>query len=45
MGLVEVLSAAFVSSTMRDVFAFGILIVVLLVKPGGILGSSAQEKV
>jgi len=45
MGLVEVLSAAFVSSTMRDAFAFGILILVLLVKPGGILGSSTQEKV
>jgi len=45
MGLVEVLSAAYISSTMRDVFAFGILILVLLVKPGGILGSSAQEKV
>jgi branched-chain amino acid transport system permease protein len=45
MGLVEVLSAAFVSSTMRDAFAFGILILVLLVKPAGILGSSTQEKV
>jgi branched-chain amino acid transport system permease protein len=45
MGLVEVLSAAFVSSTLRDAFAFGILILVLLVKPGGILGSSTQEKV
>ena len=45
MGLVEVLSAAFVSSTMRDAFAFGILILVLLFKPAGILGSSSQEKV
>jgi branched-chain amino acid transport system permease protein len=45
MGLVEMLSAAFVSSTMRDAFAFGILILVLLFKPAGILGSSTQEKV
>jgi len=45
LGVVEVLAAAFVSSTMRDVFAFGILILVLLVKPTGILGGPSQEKV
>lgn len=45
LGVVEVLAAAFVSSTMRDVFAFGILILVLLVKPTGIFGGPAQEKV
>ncbi|MBP6875242.1 MAG: branched-chain amino acid ABC transporter permease [Candidatus Eisenbacteria bacterium] len=45
LGVVEVLAAAFVSSTMRDVFAFGILILVLLVKPTGIMGGSSQEKV
>ncbi|MFH1143065.1 MAG: branched-chain amino acid ABC transporter permease [Candidatus Eisenbacteria bacterium] len=45
MGVVEVLSAAFVSSTMRDAFAFGILILVLLVKPTGILGGPGKEKV
>ena len=45
LGVVEVLAAAFVSSTMRDVFAFGILILVLLVKPTGILGGSSREKV
>ncbi len=45
MGVVEVLSAAFVSSTMRDAFAFGILILVLLFKPTGLLGGPGQEKV
>ncbi len=45
MGVVEVMSAAFVSSTLRDAFAFGILILVLLFKPAGILGKSGPEKV
>jgi branched-chain amino acid transport system permease protein len=45
MGVVEVMSAAFVSSTLRDAFAFGILILVLLFKPTGILGKPGQEKV
>ncbi|MEW6686941.1 MAG: branched-chain amino acid ABC transporter permease [Candidatus Edwardsbacteria bacterium] len=45
MGVVEVLSSAFVSSTLRDAVAFGILILVLLVKPTGILGKPAVEKV
>jgi branched-chain amino acid transport system permease protein len=45
MGTVEVLSAAFISSTMRDVFAFGILILVLLLRPAGLLGKPGIEKV
>ncbi len=45
MGVVEVLSAAFISSTMRDVFAFGILILVLIIRPAGLLGKSGIEKV
>ncbi|MDH5187080.1 MAG: branched-chain amino acid ABC transporter permease, partial [candidate division WOR-3 bacterium] len=45
MGVVEVMTAAFVSSTLRDAVAFGILIIVLLIKPTGILGKPAAEKV
>ncbi|MEO0093278.1 MAG: branched-chain amino acid ABC transporter permease [candidate division WOR-3 bacterium] len=45
MGVVEVLTAAFVSSTLRDAVAFAILIIVLLIKPTGILGKPATEKV
>lgn len=45
MGVVEVLSAAFISSTLRDVFAFGILILVLLLRPTGLLGKPGIEKV
>lgn len=45
MGAVESLSSSFISSSLRDAIAFGILIVVLLVKPTGILGKSETEKV
>jgi branched-chain amino acid transport system permease protein len=45
MGVVEVLSAAFVSSTMRDAIAFTVLILVLLVRPVGLLGKGGTEKV
>jgi len=45
MGTVETFTSAYVSSTLRDAVAFGILIVVLLVRPAGILGKPAREKV
>ncbi|MHB0884479.1 MAG: branched-chain amino acid ABC transporter permease [Bacillota bacterium] len=45
MGEVDVLSAAYLSSRLRDVFSFSILILVLLVKPSGLLGKSGPEKV
>ncbi len=45
MGTVETFTSAYVSSTLRDAVAFGILIVVLLVRPAGILGRPAREKV
>ncbi len=45
MGLTESLVTALISSTWRDAIAFGLLIVILLVKPSGILGKSTREKV
>jgi branched-chain amino acid transport system permease protein len=45
MGQVDVLSAAFVSSQFRDAIGFSILILVLLVRPTGLLGSRQPEKV
>jgi branched-chain amino acid transport system permease protein len=45
MGSVETMSSAFVSSTLRDAIAFSILIIVLLVKPTGIMGKKGTEKV
>ncbi|MGQ9678547.1 MAG: branched-chain amino acid ABC transporter permease [bacterium] len=45
MGIVEKLTEVYISSTLRDAAAFAILIVVLLVRPSGILGKHEQEKV
>jgi branched-chain amino acid transport system permease protein len=45
MGVVETTSSAFISSTMRDAVAFSILIIVLIVKPSGLLGRKGTEKV
>ncbi len=45
MGTVETMCSAYISSTMRDAIAFSILIIVLLVKPTGILGTRETEKV
>jgi hypothetical protein len=44
VAVVESLSAGFVSGTYKDVYAFILLIVVLLVKPSGILGVEAKLK-
>jgi branched-chain amino acid transport system permease protein len=44
MGQAEVLSAAYISTPMRDAIAFAILIIVLLIKPTGIFGEKQGEK-
>ena len=44
VGVVESLGAGFVSGTYKDIFAFILLIVVLMVKPSGILGVAAKVK-
>jgi branched-chain amino acid transport system permease protein len=45
LGIVESLGTTFISSTYKDVIAFVILIVVLIVRPWGILGRRKPEKV
>ena len=45
LGIIEVLGKAYISSQMSDAIVFAVLIVVLLVKPTGILGKNIQEKV
>jgi branched-chain amino acid transport system permease protein len=45
MGQSETLTAAYLSSTYRDGIAFLLLILVLLLRPTGILGISRAEKV
>ena len=45
LGVIENLSRAYISSEMADAIVFGVLIVVLLVRPTGILGKKINEKV
>lgn len=45
LGIIEILSKAYISSQLADAIVFAVLIVVLLVKPTGILGKNIQEKV
>ena len=45
LGVIEILGRAYISSQMADAIVFAVLIVVLLVKPTGLLGKKIQEKV
>lgn len=45
MGLSEEMVVAYLSSTYRDALAFGILIVILIFRPAGLLGKYSAEKV
>jgi branched-chain amino acid transport system permease protein len=45
MGIAEVMVVGYISPTLRDAIAFVILIVILLVRPSGLLGSRVSEKV
>ncbi|MFE8602745.1 branched-chain amino acid ABC transporter permease [Archangium violaceum] len=45
LGLVEEFVVGYAASTWRDAVAFGFLILVLLVRPGGLFGRVAAEKV
>ena len=45
LGVIEAMVSGFLSSTFRDAAAFGILILVLLFKPSGLLGKNRREKV
>lgn len=45
LGVIENLSKAYISAQLSDAIVFAVLIVVLLVKPTGILGKKISEKV
>ena len=45
LGLLESLSAGYVSSAYKDVIAFGIMLAVLVLMPGGLLGRRSAERV
>jgi len=45
MGLSEEMVVGYLSSTYRDALSFGILIIILVVRPAGLLGKSSVDKV
>ena len=45
IGIAETLTKGFISSTMADAIVFAILIIILVVKPAGIMGKNIREKV
>jgi branched-chain amino acid transport system permease protein len=45
IGITETMVAGYLSSTYKDAVAFAILILILLFRPSGLLGTVAQEKV
>jgi branched-chain amino acid transport system permease protein len=45
IGVTETLVSGYISSTYRDAIAFAVLILILLVRPSGLLGKKEIEKV
>jgi len=45
LGVIEILAKAYISTQLSDAVVFGVLIIVLLVKPTGLLGKVVREKV
>ena len=45
LGLIETFGKAYISAQLADAIVFAVLIIILLVKPTGILGKPVQEKV
>ena len=45
LGLIETFSKAYISTQFSDAVVFSVLIIILLVKPAGLLGKQIQEKV
>ena len=44
LGVIETLVSGYISSSLRDLISFTLLIVLLLVKPSGLLGVDVQDK-
>ena len=45
LGLAESYAAGYVSSAYEDVFAFGVLVLILILRPAGLLGKAVKQKV
>jgi branched-chain amino acid transport system permease protein len=44
LGISETLVSGYISSSLRDLFSYFILIVILLVRPSGLLGKNSEDK-
>jgi len=44
IGIMEVMVSGFIMSGLRDLFTFGLLIAILLIKPSGLFGIDIQDK-
>ena len=45
LGIIEKLAQTYISTELSDAIVFGVLILVLIVKPTGLLGKKISEKV
>lgn len=45
LGIMETIIAGYFASTLRDIFVFALLILVLLVRPSGLMGVKREDKV
>ena len=45
MGIIEQMSKTYISTLWADAVVFGVLVLVLVVKPTGLLGKKISEKV
>lgn len=43
LGIIEVLSVAYLASSYRDAFAFGLMMIILIFKPSGLFGTMLRE--
>jgi len=39
------MAAGYISSAYEDVFAFGVLVLILILRPSGLLGKAVKQKV
>ena len=44
LGVSEAMISAYVSTTLRDLFAYILLIGILLIRPSGLMGKSSEDK-
>ena len=45
LGVAETFGAGYISSAYEDVFAFGLLVLILILRPAGLLGKAVKQKV